>query len=466
MHASFSPDGTHVLTCGNDRTARLWDAGTGDPLAVLRGHTTTVAPPVQPRRPEDRDCGRRRRSCAASWGCALGDARGRSARTYRCDLGCPLQPRQPADRHDQHRRQRPRVGGIHPLVVLAGHSGTVWTAAFSPSGGRVATGTVGGTTRVWDARTGRRLAVIRGGNDAVTGVGFSPDGRLLVTTNGDGNCACGNRVPASSCSTCAGTTGGRAEDTSSRDGRRVLTAGEDGTARVWDVTHGLPQIVVDIGKNAVSDLEFSRSGDSVVASSTGGTLVVRLGRHPGSCEFPAARRRRHSTQTRAAWSRSARSDSRNVRDSRSGRPLEEAEARPTAATLTDTAFARDGRTVLAVGLGETAVVWHGGDQQRATALRGDSGDLKAGAFSPDGTRVVTAGPDGALWSASSGRRLAVFRHGDTVNAAAFSPDGRTIVTAGSDGTVRLWRADGTSLAAFCAAPPDRSSRRRSATADT
>ena len=38
----FSPDGTRVLTASEDKTARLWDAATGQELQVLRGHEDWV----------------------------------------------------------------------------------------------------------------------------------------------------------------------------------------------------------------------------------------------------------------------------------------------------------------------------------------------------------------------------------------------------------------------------------------
>lgn len=40
--AAFSPDGRRIVTASTDHTARLWDAASGNQLAVLRGHDRPV----------------------------------------------------------------------------------------------------------------------------------------------------------------------------------------------------------------------------------------------------------------------------------------------------------------------------------------------------------------------------------------------------------------------------------------
>jgi WD40 repeat protein len=63
------------------------------------------------------------------------------------------------------------------------------------------------------------------------------------------------------------------------------------------------------------------------------------------------------------------------------------------------------------------------------------------AFSPDGSRIVTASADktARIWDVATSKEIAVLRgHDGSVNSAAFSPDGSRIVTASDDNTTRIW----------------------------
>ena len=59
------------------------------------------------------------------------------------------------------------------------------SATFSPDGARVVTASADQTARIWDARTGTELAVLRGHDNYVGSAEFSPDGKRVVTSSFD-----------------------------------------------------------------------------------------------------------------------------------------------------------------------------------------------------------------------------------------------------------------------------------------
>jgi WD40 repeat protein len=84
------------------------------------------------------------------------------------------------------------------LHRLEGHTGRVWSAAFSPAtpggtGSRfIVTASDDGTIRTWDAQTGQPHRVLKGHTDAVLSAVYSPatsedsGGRYILSASADG----------------------------------------------------------------------------------------------------------------------------------------------------------------------------------------------------------------------------------------------------------------------------------------
>ncbi|MGQ0626647.1 MAG: protein kinase domain-containing protein, partial [Phycisphaerales bacterium] len=107
------------------------------------------------------------------------------------------------------------------------------------------------------------------------------------------------------------------------------------------------------------------------------------------------------------------------------------------------AFSPDGTRLVTASGDKTVRVWDTSTGSSLAELKGHSDTVFSAAFSPDGTRIVTASGDktARVWNATTGSSLAELRgHTDVVSSAAFSPDGMRIVTASGDMTARIWDA--------------------------
>ncbi|MEM7164742.1 MAG: protein kinase [Planctomycetota bacterium] len=146
--ANIAPDGKLIVTCGFDRTARIWD-DSGRQVAVLRGHdgasvnAATFSPDAQ------------RVITACDDGTArLWDVAGKCLKVFRghegAVLGVVFAPdgkRILTASRDQTARMWQLDGEL--LAVFIGHRGVVWSAEFSPDGKRIVTSSFDQTARTW-----------------------------------------------------------------------------------------------------------------------------------------------------------------------------------------------------------------------------------------------------------------------------------------------------------------------------
>jgi WD40 repeat protein len=368
--AAFSPGDSVVVTAGTDGTAREWNARTGRQLLTLVGHSGSVS------------------AVAFSGTEILTASSDGTARIWGSE---PIEQR----------------------GLLPGPSGQqIITAAFSPASPRiVATANGNGTVSIWNtsnqkapikvlpvpgaasaqfstngsllatagheqvriwamSNLGRPAKVLdtskcpksNGNAPTLDGATFNDDGNLVVTADADGsacawNISNGDLVQAFTEPASAGGGGLGVRGSAMRwavfspDGKQVLTASSDGTARLWDVGSGRQhQVFSEPTGNAINDAWFSPSGTQIVTASNDGTA------------------RTWSAATGAVL-QTLNGPGRNPVDS--------------------AAFSRDGKLVVTCS-GSAAVIWNTltGEQVTQFQYGNAFSDCE---FSPDGREVVAAG---------------------------------------------------------------------------
>lgn len=249
---------------------------------------------------------------------------------------------------------------------------------------------------------------------------WSPDGQCLVTAQADGRVRVWRSTDDWRTMSELAQEGLQTKVRPAREvhdaewdfaGDRLLTASDDGTARVWDVsgcseatnggaTRMQSRLIVPSGGPAVSAAVWSPQGDR---------FVMLLA-----------------------------DDTAGIRDASSGNEL--AHLTGHRGPLNGAAWDAAGRRIVTASSDGSARIWDAFTGALLMNLSAHSGRVTFAGWGADDIEVVTASDDRTVrtWMAASGKQRALMMHQGILNSVAWSPDKQLIVTASADGFARIW----------------------------
>jgi WD40 repeat protein len=321
-------------------------------------------------------------------------------------------------------------------------AGPVNTVGFSPDGRLVLTADPK-AARLWDVASGRLVGIFPGHGSQVNGAAFDPGGERVVVGREEGPIEIWSLASRQVVSRLPGDSLGDEEVSfaTEKNPRWVVSAGLSGTTHVIDVRT----------RHVTATLDVKQIAESAAMSPDGAHVVVAYTRGPTRLWDVSTEKQVLSLPSHGAWTvvyssdgkrvLTADDDAARVWNADTGRLL--AKLAPEGVGVEATAFSRDGGRVVTADRNGDVEVWDVAERREIAVLKGHTDEVRSVAFSNDGTFVVSGSKDGSarVWQVEKARSYTqIGGKGDRF--ATFSWDGKLALTQGSNGTLSAWAVTG------------------------
>jgi eukaryotic-like serine/threonine-protein kinase len=314
------------------------------------------------------------------------------------------------------------------LYTYTRHTGTVYTAVWSPNGYRIASAGTDKTVQIWDAATGGNVLTYQGHKDWVLAIAWSPDGKYIAS--GGGYYSSGSDITVQVWDAVTGYLSYTFPDHTdivsslawSPDGNRIASASHDRSVRIWDALSGSNSMILPGHSNWVMSVAWSPDGKRIASASHDKTVRVWDAATGQEVFLPL----KHTNWVQSVvWSH----DSKYI----------------SSAT---------GKTESDGGGDHLVHIWDATTGHIRYTYQGHKDEVAAVSWSPDGKRIASAGgnatyptssdgdTDVHVWDAFTGNNVLQYPgHNKIVWSVAWSPEGSRMASASRDMTVQVWKAE-------------------------
>ena len=305
------------------------------------------------------------------------------------------------------------------LFTYTRHKGSVLTAAWSPDGYRIASGSYDYTVQVWDAVTGWHASIYSGHKDYVWSVAWSPDGKYIASGGGY----------------------------------------YDKTVQIWDAVTKQQLDTFDF-KEGVNSVVWSPDGKYVASGSYDKIILIR---DPFNQTTQFTLQGHTSGVKSVAWSPDGKyvasgsfDETVRVWDALNGNPLY---ILPHSNYVKSVAWSPDSKYIASStgdissqGTGEHLIyIWDTNTKKTLLKYTGHNDGVASVAWSSDGKLIASAGGNietgygdtsVQVWDAFNGNKVLSYSgHQKMVNSVAWAKEGPLIASASWDTTVQVWKAE-------------------------
>jgi eukaryotic-like serine/threonine-protein kinase len=301
-------------------------------------------------------------------------------------------------------QQKPSIPPLKPttpLYTYTGHTNWVWSVAWSPHDGRVASSSSDATARVWDALNGNHLNIYNGHMDSVYTVAWSPDGMRIASASFDKTVQVWNPTFGDHYYRYTGHTNWVWSVAWSPDGRRIASAGGDKTVQIWNATDGSRRITYRGHTDHVFAVAWSPDGTRIASAGGDGTVQVW---DPATGELFYKFQLYFTSMWSIAWS-------------------------------------PNGERIVSASNDKTVQVWNATNGGQLFIYTGHKDFVYGVAWSPDGKRIASASGDKTvqIWNAADGSHVYTYTgHTASVRSVCWSPDSKLLASGSWDKTVQVW----------------------------